>query len=113
VDYPIPCNDDSQKAIELIAKVLADAVIEGNAIAKLRQAEMASDTERIAKETDNDGSSEDAKVKRRLRERRGGPGGAPGAGGQNRGGQQNRFEGNRPPRGPRPDASEAKPPVTE
>ena len=31
VDYPIPCNDDATKAIELIASCIADAISEGKA----------------------------------------------------------------------------------
>jgi|GEM_PF-136893 len=29
IDYPIPCNDDSSRAIRLIVGILADAVVEG------------------------------------------------------------------------------------
>jgi small subunit ribosomal protein S2 len=68
VDFPIPCNDDSLKAIDLIVKVMADAVNEGNAIANARRAEMASDPERMAKEGELD--DEEPKVKRRMRTRK-------------------------------------------
>src|SRR5690606_25365834 len=44
VDYPIPANDDSIKTIEIIAKVMAEAVIEGSEVAKVRHAELASDS---------------------------------------------------------------------
>jgi small subunit ribosomal protein S2 len=32
VDYPIPANDDSKMTIELITKVIADAIIEGKMV---------------------------------------------------------------------------------
>ena len=37
VDYPIPANDDAVKSIEIITRVIADAVIEGNEIAKVKK----------------------------------------------------------------------------
>ncbi len=36
VDYPIPANDDSVATIELITRIIADAVIEGRHIARQR-----------------------------------------------------------------------------
>lgn len=36
VDYVIPANDDSMRSIELIAKFLTDAIIEGSALSKRR-----------------------------------------------------------------------------
>ena len=42
VDYIIPANDDASRAVEVISKIIADAVIEGNAKAKeLRSHEVA------------------------------------------------------------------------
>jgi small subunit ribosomal protein S2 len=42
IDYVIPANDDASRAVEIILKVIADAVIEGNAKAKeLRAHEVA------------------------------------------------------------------------
>lgn len=67
VDFPIPANDDSSNTIEIIAKVLADAIKEGNSIAKSKQAELEAETDRIAKEIDD---TEGTKVKRQLRERK-------------------------------------------
>ncbi|MBM2817225.1 MAG: ribosomal protein [Ignavibacteria bacterium] len=71
VDYPIPANDDSLKTIDLIATVLADAINEGTALAKVRMAELASDGERAAKEGDTAGKEESPVIKRKMRERRG------------------------------------------
>ncbi|MBV6511296.1 MAG: 30S ribosomal protein S2 [Ignavibacteriales bacterium] len=50
VDYVIPANDDAVKTIELITKVIADAIIEGNMKSKEVKAEAAAETERVAKE---------------------------------------------------------------
>ena len=36
VDYPIPANDDAVKSIEIITRAIADAVIEGNQMAKIK-----------------------------------------------------------------------------
>jgi small subunit ribosomal protein S2 len=69
-DYPIPANDDSYKAVELFAKMIADAVIEGSEIAKARLAEKYAEGDRTAKETET--TEEEPKVQRRMRERRGG-----------------------------------------
>lgn len=57
VDFPIPANDDSIKSIELITKIIADAVIEGSSLMKIRNAELAAKDERLAKETE---TTEDA-----------------------------------------------------
>lgn len=74
VDYPIPANDDSVKAISLICKTLADALLEGNEVAKARKAELAADSERTAKEQDTAGREDDSsKVQRKMRERKGAP----------------------------------------
>jgi len=66
VDYPIPANDDSIRTIELITKVLGDAIIEGREIAKTRVAEAVASGEQSAKE-----GEDDQKVRRQLRGRRG------------------------------------------
>ena len=39
VDYPIPANDDAVKSIEIVTKVIADAVIEGTEVAKEKRME--------------------------------------------------------------------------
>lgn len=71
IDYPIPANDDSYKTIELVSKIMADAVLEGSEVAKRSMADMSADDDRVAKESD--AASEDTtKVKRKFRERKGG-----------------------------------------
>jgi len=40
VDYPIPANDDAIKSIRLITTKIADAIIEGKALLKEKEAEM-------------------------------------------------------------------------
>jgi small subunit ribosomal protein S2 len=36
IDYPVPANDDAVKSIEIITRAIADAVLEGNQVAKTR-----------------------------------------------------------------------------
>jgi small subunit ribosomal protein S2 len=69
VDYPIPCNDDSVKAIDIIAKIMADAVNEGSEIAKVREAELEATEEKTAKEFEIK-DEEEPKVKRKMRGRK-------------------------------------------
>ncbi len=71
VDFPIPANDDSVKTIELITSVISDAVIEGAKIAKIHLADQMASGDRENKENE---PIDDDKVKRRMRERKGGPG---------------------------------------
>lgn len=66
IDTPIPANDDSIASIELITNIIADAVIEGNEIAKSRNAEAQAEQHLDGKE---DGDA-DAKVKKKMRRRR-------------------------------------------
>ena len=66
VDYPICANDDSVKAIELIGKVIADAVNDGRQVARVRAAETTA-----AGQGTGEGESEDGKVRRQIRQRRG------------------------------------------
>ena len=63
VDYIIPANDDASRAIEIICKVMADAVIEGQAKAKeLRAHETAEkEKERKLNEENEDGEKKDEK----------------------------------------------------
>ena len=70
VDYPIPANDDSIKTIEIFSSKIAEAIIEGGEISKMRIAEHAADTERVAKESDFAHFEESTKIRRRMRERR-------------------------------------------
>jgi len=53
IDYPIPANDDALKAVQVITKVVADAVLDGTqraASARAAQAESAAEAERIEAE---------------------------------------------------------------
>lgn len=68
VDFPIPANDDSVKTIELITKVMADAVLEGTKIARIHAAELNAEADRFAKE--NELEEEAAVVRPRMRERK-------------------------------------------
>lgn len=99
VDYPIPANDDSIKTIELISKVMADAIIEGGRIAKTRMSELAADGDRAFKENEMD-ADDPSKLKRKFRERR------------NDGGGNRDNRGPRPaggPRRPRPEGGAGEP----
>jgi small subunit ribosomal protein S2 len=69
VDYPIPANDDSINTVELISKVIADAVKEGRELAKSKMAEKAAASEK-RKKTSEDGSEESGSVKPQMRKRR-------------------------------------------
>lgn len=66
VDYPIPANDDSIKTIELIASVLADAILEGKQIARTRAADLAATSDREAK---LEAAPVEPAARRRLRQR--------------------------------------------
>ncbi len=66
IDTPIPANDDSIASIELITNIIAEAVIEGNEIAKSRNAETQAEQHLDGKE---DGDA-DAKIKKKMRRRR-------------------------------------------
>jgi small subunit ribosomal protein S2 len=51
VDYPIPANDDAVKSIEIVTKVIADAVIEGTAVAKEKRMEESEEMKEKMEET--------------------------------------------------------------
>lgn len=70
VDFPIPANDDSSNAVEYITSIIADAVLEGNELARSRSAELSSDSDRVAKEQELN-PDEAAKAGRRMRGRKG------------------------------------------
>lgn len=61
IDYIIPANDDASRAIEIITKVIADAVIEGNAKSKELRAQEAADKEREKKTTEEETTDTDKK----------------------------------------------------
>ena len=64
VDYPIPANDDSVRTVELIAKIMADAVLEGKEYAKIHNI----DTSAEDKDAFSD-DQDDNKSRRRPRKR--------------------------------------------
>lgn len=68
VDYPIPANDDSIHAIEILAKVISDAIVDGREVARTRAVDMAAASEQMAKE--HEGGEEGQKVRRQIRGRR-------------------------------------------
>lgn len=49
IDYVIPSNDDASRAIEVITKVIADAIVEGNAKSKELRAHEAAEREKEKK----------------------------------------------------------------
>ncbi len=70
VEYPIPANDDSIKAVRLISHIMSQAVLDGTEIARARKAEMQAEEERIAKEVEEPQVEEQPKVRRKMRERK-------------------------------------------
>jgi len=52
IDYVIPANDDALKTIQLITKVITDAVIEGKERAEAMEAEQLAEEEREAKQVE-------------------------------------------------------------
>jgi small subunit ribosomal protein S2 len=69
VDYVVPANDDAVKTIELITKLMADAVIEGLGKAKELRAQEAAEKERVKKEREEEKEeSKDVKDSRPSRE---------------------------------------------
>jgi len=81
VDIPIPANDDSSNTVELISKLFANTIKEGNEISRAHQAEKSADKDRFAKESDSTGDS--PVVKRVMRERKVKKGPRPEAGSAN------------------------------
>ncbi len=65
VDYVIPANDDATRAIEIIVKVMGDAILEGQAKAKELMAEEAAERERTIKEEETE-AAEEAPKKRKT-----------------------------------------------
>lgn len=67
VDYIIPANDDASRAIEIILKVMSDAVLEGQAKAKELKAHEAAEKEKekkISEETEDGEKKEERKDNR-------------------------------------------------
>lgn len=61
IDYVIPANDDASRAIEIITKVMADAVIEGNAKSKELRAQEVAEKEKEKKVSEEDSSETEKK----------------------------------------------------
>lgn len=61
IDFIVPGNDDAVKTIDLVAKVMADAIIEGNQIARENMASQAAENERRMKEREEAGGGQDNK----------------------------------------------------
>jgi small subunit ribosomal protein S2 len=66
VDYVIPANDDANRAVELITKVLADAVLEGQEKAKELRAHESAEREKQKKEREEE-TEEKKDMKPRVR----------------------------------------------
>ncbi|MFH0734286.1 MAG: 30S ribosomal protein S2 [bacterium] len=56
-DFVIPANDDATRAIEIIVKVMADAIVEGQEKSKLLRAEESAERERTGKEEESEDES--------------------------------------------------------
>ncbi|MGK9477692.1 30S ribosomal protein S2 [Melioribacter sp. OK-6-Me] len=67
IDYVIPANDDASRAIEIITRAIADAVIEGNAKAKELKAHEVAEKEREKKVTETEEEKEEKPKKPRIR----------------------------------------------
>ncbi len=67
IDYIIPGNDDASRAIEIISKVLADAIIEGNEKSKELRANEAAENEKLGKMNEDDGEGEKRDGKPRVK----------------------------------------------
>jgi small subunit ribosomal protein S2 len=65
IDYVIPANDDASRAVEVISKVIAEAIIEGNAKSKELRAHEAAEKEKEKKvnEEEVDAEKKDSKGK--------------------------------------------------
>ncbi len=66
VDYPIPANDDSVRTIEIITKVLADAVLEGKEYARINAIDSGAAQDKEGSEDDN----QDDRAHRQMRGRK-------------------------------------------
>jgi small subunit ribosomal protein S2 len=64
VDFLVPANDDAVKTIEMIVRIMADAVIEGGSRAKEIKAEEASENERVKKEREQENADSSAPAKK-------------------------------------------------
>ncbi|GAB1431072.1 hypothetical protein MASR2M18_19060 [Ignavibacteria bacterium] len=107
VDFPIPANDDSVRTIELMAKIMADAIAEGSGAHRARAAELGLQDDRAAKE--NEGGTESGDVRRRMRSRRREDGGSDRHRGEFRGEQRRQDRSNAEQRTSAPATAKAAP----
>ncbi len=67
IDFVIPANDDASRAVEVITRVIADAVIEGNAKAKELRAHEAAEKEKEKKVSEEEHETEKKDSKGKVR----------------------------------------------
>ena len=67
IDYVIPANDDASRAIDTITKVMADAIIEGNAKAKELKAHESAEKEKEKKVNESEEETDKKESKGRVR----------------------------------------------
>ena len=67
IDYVIPANDDASRAVEVISKVMADAIIEGNAKSKELRAHEAAEKEKEKKTNEAEQETEKKDSKGKVR----------------------------------------------
>lgn len=70
VDYIIPANDDAVKTVEVVTRIMADAIIEGLGKAKELRAQEAAEKERVRKERGEDEVKETVKEARESKPHR-------------------------------------------
>jgi len=61
IDYIIPANDDASRAVEIIAKIISDAIIEGNVKSKELRAHEAAEKEKERKVSETESEEIDKK----------------------------------------------------
>ncbi|MBI1939416.1 MAG: 30S ribosomal protein S2 [Ignavibacteriales bacterium] len=61
IDYVIPANDDASRAIEIITRIIADSIIEGNAKSKELRAHEAAEREKEKKASEEETQEDDKK----------------------------------------------------
>ncbi|MFA3782711.1 30S ribosomal protein S2 [Melioribacteraceae bacterium 4301-Me] len=67
IDYVIPSNDDASRAIEIITKIIADAVIEGNAKAQELKAHEMAEKEKEKKIDEEEKTEQKKEIKPKVR----------------------------------------------
>jgi small subunit ribosomal protein S2 len=67
IDYVIPANDDASRAVEVITKVIAEAIIEGNAKSKELRAHEAAEKEKEKKVNEEEVETDKKDAKGKVR----------------------------------------------